>query len=1060
MRFWSVLPLLAAFSMDAVAGERPPKPEMRLNLPGYSLDTRVFDFPTGLRIMFQADNSYPVVSLYMIVNHGSADDPPGKDETAHFVEHTWFRSVHGDLPPIMTVVNDISGVFNASTWNDWTNYSTVASAEFLPFMLQLESLRLTDFYRGMTEDQTDTEREVIRNEWRRRNENNTALLFDYMYNVVYPKDHPYSSTSTHETIDSIRLADLQKYADDYYKPHETTIMVVGDFDAQTASSLIFENFDLKLLHPKLTEEMLFRAPRPGISKPDPDDPTDWVTGAWDPDEFLKGRKVPFRLVEPTKVKQRVTADRAGVPALGDKTVHTEQAPIERPMALVGFSLPGGYRDDHLEIQVLGNLVSLVVTSGLYSVYSQSQIPEVGCFTQAEVVNSTLMCLAEIRDKDLKPEDVMEKILDQFILLWDPEQRPALEREFSRARNEFLANELLGLDTIASIFGGRADNIGTWAHLTGSQTYYSDLLASYGELTPGPIIDLAYKYLKRDRAARLIVKPLPEDDIDTTSAESGYIGASRGDDVAQTSDDLKSVTDADIAATRVKPDLSKMVDKTLPNGLRVVVYPHGEAPMVQSSMIFGGGDYTLPDGMFDFMTTFHRGPGNDPLAIASTANWPSIQGINGIFSAFSLPLATSTSYGNAWRLDFSSPSGNLDQALWILRDEIENVTPYTSGSAEWKKDAESSMTRGWNRKEWHMGDIVAQHLYPGAPWHQYMSPSALTTMQAHSASSLTATLQRHIQPGNAVLLIVGNIDPTEAFKAAEKNFGGWTPRAGATAEGWAGAVKTPAMPTNPFKIYIVNDEKKTQSETEFTCRLNYGGEAERPAVSVLGSALSDATFTTLRVKEALSYSPYAYTQIDDDGSATLSFSSLALNKGVGRTIQFFLEATKQVERGELAPDTVKLHKLRLAREGGLMSQSIDQMIGTLTGPIRRGEKNWDAINKAGDNLAAVKPEQLTALVKGCTEHGVVMTYGPASVITPQLDALGYTYEVIDWEKRGDELLKAYDAKAYDKEQKAKAKKKAKEEKEKAKEAKKGGGTPTEPAPAEPAPAAPGVARTED
>ena len=220
----TALALLAAPVAEA-ADKRPAKPEMRVKLPEWGLNTEIWDFPSGLRIMFQHDDSHDTVGVYSVTNHGSADDPQDLAEVAHFVEHTWFRSVHGELPPVMDVIQDIGAVFNATTHNDFTDYQTFAGTDFLPLLLRLESLRLTEPYIGVTEDQITVEREVIRNEWRRRNEQSFALFANYMNEAIYPEGHGYHVSSTHDTIDNIKLKNLQDFFDEYYKPDQTTIFL-------------------------------------------------------------------------------------------------------------------------------------------------------------------------------------------------------------------------------------------------------------------------------------------------------------------------------------------------------------------------------------------------------------------------------------------------------------------------------------------------------------------------------------------------------------------------------------------------------------------------------------------------------------------------------------------------------------------------------------------------------------------------------------------------------------------------------------------------------------------
>ncbi len=1029
MRAASLLAMisLVCASIAEAADTRPPKPAMQPEVPPYELDTQVFDFPTGLRVMFQADRSYPVVSVYMIVNHGSAEDPEGKEETAHFVEHTWFRSKHGELPPIMDVVQDISGVFNASTWNDWTNYSTVANADYLPILLRLESLRLTEFYKGMTEETFLTEREVIRNEWRRRNENQQALLFDYTNHYLWPANHPYHSTSTHASIDNLKLADLTDYVDKHYLPSETTLMIVGDFDGDDASSLIFENMDPTLLHPGLTKEMQFFYPRKGIDNPDQANPDHWHVGYYDPEEFAKGNKVPFKYVDPSERKPRVTTERPEVPALGSTVVGHEEAPVDYPIAIVAWSLPGGYRDDHWNLQVLGNLAGSVMLSGLQTQYQEKQLglAESGCFAQPEVLATTLMCLVEVRDSAVRPEDMVEKMLDQFATLWNPDLAAQAERDFSRARNEFLSGELLNLDTFASVFGGRADSIGTFAHLTGDPKYYQRMFEQYASIDVGVEQKIAYQYMKRDRAARLVVEPLPEDEVDTLSDASGYIGASNADDMLRTSDDLSKVDAAEIAAARVRPDVSKIVDFKLQNGLRVVIMPHGEAPTAQVSLLLGGGEGTEAPYAYDFTSWFIQGEANDPLQIAASSSWPYLEGIAGLWAAKSYPMVGADVWGNASRLNVRAPAGNIGQALWILRGEVEGMKPYAAGATEWKSDRKDSLESNWGKRSWHIGDITSAHLYPGSAYHGSTTWEMYLAAKEFDGGTIDQWLDRHINPDNATLLIVGRIDPAEARKSAEEQFGGWQGRA--AGNGWAGKLDRPGMPTGATRVLIFDDPKKTQSETSFECRLNYTDESQRPAVGVLGSLLGSQTFQTLRVEEALSYTPYAYASISDDGAAILGFGSLALNKGVGRTVEFFIQAAKEVEGGKVNAQEITQHKLRMAREAGINSQSSEQMVGTLTGPLRRGE-DWSRIQYAGEDIAKVSPEAVVALIQGCSDHAIITIEGPKDVITEQLKAKNIPYEIVDWEARGDELLGKYDPK----ELKKKLKKKAKSEKKKAKE----------------------------
>ncbi len=1043
----------------ALADSLPPKPTMAPRVPDYNLSTQVFDFPTGLRIMFQSDRSYPVVSVYSIVAHGSSDDPPDKKEVAHFVEHTWFRSIHGSLPPIMQVVSDLSGVFNASTWSDWTNYSTVAESQYLPILMRLESLRLTEFYAGVTPDVTTTEREVIRNEWRRRNENGNALLFDYANNVVYPDMHPYHATSTHDSITNITLDDIKAYVDAYYRPSETTVIVVGDVDPQAASSVIFENFDIKNLDPKLTPEMIVRYPRPGVAKADPANPKDWFMGACEPSTFVAstatkaGKCEPYKFVTAPR-SPRVSPMASEPPPLGTKEVVTREAPVDNPIVLLAWSLPGGYRADHFELDTLGRFANGIVGNGLFQRYSSSEIGDTGCFVQTEVLASTMICLAEVKSKKVNKEEVLDTMLDQVSTLWSADElvHMQLNNALQNVKNVQIAGALFTLDNIVSVFGGRADTVGTYTHLTGSSEYYGDTINKLGQIDLGRMVSLASKYLKRDRAGRLIVNKLPDDDVDKSNSSSGYVGASQADDQIKSSDDLSRVTPDAIRAAYVHPDLSQATEARLSNGLRVVILPHGEAPMVNVSLVLGGGTLSEGKAITDLVQTFTNGAGVDPSTAASSMNYPVFNPqLYGLFTesgpAVSLPLA-GTIGGTTARLAFSGPSGNLDSGLWILRDEVESMTPNMDGLGDWKKDFKDALIASWKSKDanidWHINDMVTQHLYPSTPVRHNYSWADYQTILGYGAGSVTDYLKSHLYPANAVLLIVGNIDAKAALATAETMFGSWKGRSEGTA--FLADAPPPAMPSEGTKVYLFDNERATQSQTNMYCRLNYGGHQDDGVVDVLGSIAGERVFTQLRVKEALSYTPGAFAAQSADRSAMLTFDSLALNVGVGRTIEYFMETAKALEAGDVRSEEVTMHQLRSSRQAGLGRQSVEQLAGSLSRAVANGDKDWSSITNYGGALADVTKARIASVMQGCSDHAIVVTSGPKDMIGAELDKLGIKYELVDWKARGDALYNAADPKGFA----AYAKARAKAEAKKAKDAE---NKPEAPAPAAPTTPAP-------
>ena len=140
----------------ASAGPIPAAPPRTPAAPSLTLDTRDFQFPSGLRVVMQPDSTQPVVGVTMVIDRGGTSDPIGKEGLAHVVEHMVFRARHGDLPQVWDVLSQLGCSKNASTSTAWTDYRTACRADFLPVMLRLESMRLVDGVAGCPQICPDT----------------------------------------------------------------------------------------------------------------------------------------------------------------------------------------------------------------------------------------------------------------------------------------------------------------------------------------------------------------------------------------------------------------------------------------------------------------------------------------------------------------------------------------------------------------------------------------------------------------------------------------------------------------------------------------------------------------------------------------------------------------------------------------------------------------------------------------------------------------------------------------------------------------------------------------
>ena len=247
-------------------GRMPKKPSLDFNSVPFQLDTLMFTYPSGLRVMFQQDNTLPVVAVTTVFDVGASDDPTTEAGMAHVLEHAWFLSTQEGNTKIWTMQqSDMGCNLNAYTNYDNTVYMSVCPSREMKRLLRLSSALVLDPIKGVTSEQLVNELEVVRNEIRMRTENGNMPFFpilEFINKHTYGENHAYYKpmAGDHETVRNITLEKVDEWVKEHYRPDNATIMVVGDFDAsdpRDAMSWVLNNLDPKMIHPDLDISIFF-----------------------------------------------------------------------------------------------------------------------------------------------------------------------------------------------------------------------------------------------------------------------------------------------------------------------------------------------------------------------------------------------------------------------------------------------------------------------------------------------------------------------------------------------------------------------------------------------------------------------------------------------------------------------------------------------------------------------------------------------------------------------------------------------------------------------------------
>jgi predicted Zn-dependent peptidase len=196
----------------------------------------------GLRVVLHRESSLPLAAVNLWYHVGSKNERPGRTGFAHIFEHMLFQgSEHVATHDHFRYVQQVGGVANGSTWFDRTNYYETVPAHQLDLALWLESDRMGFFLPALTQQNLDTQREVVLNERRQRVENQPyGLAGERLHELLYPEGHPYHwpVIGYSGDIAAATLEDVRAFFRTYYTPNNSVLTLAGDFAPREALARI------------------------------------------------------------------------------------------------------------------------------------------------------------------------------------------------------------------------------------------------------------------------------------------------------------------------------------------------------------------------------------------------------------------------------------------------------------------------------------------------------------------------------------------------------------------------------------------------------------------------------------------------------------------------------------------------------------------------------------------------------------------------------------------------------------------------------------------------------
>jgi zinc protease len=418
-------------------------------ITAYPISQRRLD--NGLQVIASPDHAAPSVAVNLWYDVGSRHEQPGRTGFAHLFEHVMFQgSRNVESGQHIGLLQAAGASVNATTWFDRTNYFETLPTGGLDLALWLEADRLGTLLDTVTQENLDTQREVVKEEKRQRYDN--VPYGDAMQRLIeltFPADHPYGHTviGSMDDLDAATLDDVRTFFATHYLPNNAVLSIVGDCDAETAFAKAETFFG-----------QLNAGPQPGAP---PTGPLPQLTG------------LP---------RQEVAAD---VPA--DAVYLTWRLPAVGTAAFDAIDLG---------MTVLGH----GQTSRLHRrLVRRDEIAEAASASTMGLIGGTSMGYAYARARDwIAPERVHDVVLDEVVRIVAD---GITETELRRAKSQFERHWLHDLARIDS----RADAFGEYATLHGDPELVNRRLDQIDDIAAEDVAAALRTFLDPEHRSTLIYR---------------------------------------------------------------------------------------------------------------------------------------------------------------------------------------------------------------------------------------------------------------------------------------------------------------------------------------------------------------------------------------------------------------------------------------------------------------------------------------------------------------------------------------------------------------------------
>ncbi len=508
--------------------------------------------PNGLTVLVKQDRSAPIVAVNVWFGVGSVNETEKMNGLAHFQEHMVFKGTErygvGEIP---NLVKARGGNLNAGTSYSYTMYYIVLPSRAFADALDIQA----DAMMRSTFDPAEFQKErlVVIDEARMYDDRPESYTFYRTMELGFSKHNYRRPIAGYQPIvENITRDQLLEFYNNYYRPSNAVLVVVGDVDPGDALRRIEDTY-----------------------------------GVWEQRDVVVGESP----VEPPQERFRF---------------ESHSGTVDHGYLGAGFHVPNILHQDYPALEMLSELLSAGRSSRLYRKVLEEKrlVTSVSASLLAEKWPGFFLFAASMPpDQWEAARDAIFEEVERF------KHEPVGEDELEKARRQIETGMYSDLESME----GQASNLGYY-ELLGDYRLADKHREAIKSVTPDVLMAAARKYFHPDNCS--LVGYLPDGngaaELDQDKIEDAVVRVLSRDGAVNDMSagafaKIETKPDDKPAGKRMAEEASdsKVELYTLDNGVRVILKRRTTVPMVSMLTVFAGGSRLEPTGKSGLATLAHR-----------------------------------------------------------------------------------------------------------------------------------------------------------------------------------------------------------------------------------------------------------------------------------------------------------------------------------------------------------------------------------------------------------------------------------------------------------------------